>query len=263
MFFFKSKKQKAIEEYNLAFEAKYKADWQRSLEHGQRAARLNPDDQATWWNLGIAATALRNWSEARRAWRRCGIDDVGWGDGEVLWDYATACVRLNPEVSGEVVWGTRIDPARIRVDNVPLPSSERRYCDVLLHDGAEEGKRTSRGREYSVFDELDVWSVSPYSTYEVELAIRTQAARETLMRLCEASDIAVEDWGTVRTICEACSRGNPSEHVCTGEPSNENRYGFAARSENAVHHVLRLWQEAEGDVSYGPVTLAVSGQMDT
>lgn len=262
MFSLKSKKQRAIDEYNLALEAKYKADWQRSLEHGQRAAELNPKDEATWWNLGIAATALRDWPEARRAWRQYGIEDLGSGDGEILWDSVTACVRLNPEKSGEVVWGTRIDPARIRVENVPMPSSERRYGDVLLHDGAPEGTRISHGDEYPVFDELDVWSVSSYSTYAAQLTIPTEGARETLERLCEEKDVVVEDWGTVRMLCEECSRGNPGEHACTRELSSENRHGFAARSESVVQAALRAWSEVEPGVAYTAVMLAVKGRDD-
>lgn len=60
-------KQQAIDEYNKGLEAKYESRWKESLEHNQRAAEFDPDDQATWWNLAIAATALHNWPEARRA----------------------------------------------------------------------------------------------------------------------------------------------------------------------------------------------------
>ena len=43
------------------------------LKFNAQAVLLHPEDQASWWNLGIAATALRDWPEARRAWAGCGI----------------------------------------------------------------------------------------------------------------------------------------------------------------------------------------------
>src|SRR3978361_1426900 len=88
-----NRKQAAIDEYNLGLAAKYRGDWEASLKHNQKAAEFNSEDEATWWNLGIAATALSNWHEARRAWGKCGISDLGVGDGEILWAPCTACVR--------------------------------------------------------------------------------------------------------------------------------------------------------------------------
>ena len=38
-----------------------------ALAYG-RAARLDPEDEAAWWNTGIAATAPGDWAAARRAW---------------------------------------------------------------------------------------------------------------------------------------------------------------------------------------------------
>jgi hypothetical protein len=47
------------------------------------AAELRPDDDATNWNLGIAATALREWRIARAAWRRARIK-VEEGDAPIV-----------------------------------------------------------------------------------------------------------------------------------------------------------------------------------
>jgi tetratricopeptide (TPR) repeat protein len=53
--------------FNLGLVYKYDSRWVESLEYNQRAAALDANDEGSWWNLGIAATALGNWSEARRA----------------------------------------------------------------------------------------------------------------------------------------------------------------------------------------------------
>jgi hypothetical protein len=248
----------AIEAYNLGLAAKYDGDWLESLLQNQRADRLRPNDEATLWNLGIAATALGDWEEARRAWRAYGIE-VNEGSGEVFAASGRACVRLSPSESAEVVWGDRIDPARIRVLNVPLASSDRRYGDVLINDGAPEGTRISNGEEYPVFDELGMWKLSAYSTYEVELVVPSKFAMDSLEEKCRENDMWVEDWGTVRTLCAACSRGNPGEHDCTSMPTGKSKFGFAAKSEDGLRRLLNEWAEMEVDVELGSVKLVVGG----
>lgn len=261
MIFRKSNEKKAIEAYNLGLAAKYEGDWHESLAQNQRADRLRPGDEATLWNLGIAATALREWDEARRAWRACGIE-VNDGPGEVLMPQMKACVRANPNGAADVVWGMRIDPARIRIENVPLPTSERRYGDILINDGAEEGTRISNGTEYPVFDELGVWQVSPYSTFEADLVMPNDGALESLENKCRENGLWVEDWGTIRILCEACSRGTPGEHVCTNDPAGQGRYGFAVKSENALRILLHEWAEVHDGAIVESITLAVSGLID-
>jgi len=255
----KTDAQIAINEYNLGLAAKYRGEWQASLQHNQKAALLNDDDEATWWNLGIAATALSDWPEARRAWTKCGIDDLGEGAGEILWASCTACVRLDPNGVGEVVWGTRIDPARIRVNNVPLASSGRLYGDILINDGAPEGTRISDGNEFFVFDELGVWKRSAHSTFEVELTMPGASALECLEERCREHDMWVEDWGTVRTLCAECSRGTPGEHTCTAVETGESKFGFAAKSETGLRQMLKGWVEVEDGAAVSSVRLVVSG----
>jgi hypothetical protein len=186
----------------------------------KRAASLDPDDQASWWNLGIAATALMDWAEARSAWKGCGIE-LEEGSDEVSMPPVTACVRLNPNSSGEVVWGTRIDPARIQIRNVPLPNSNRRYRDILLNDGAAEGTRKAGDHEYPVFDELAVWKPSSYSTFQSALSMEDSDAERHLIEVCDENDIGLEDWSTVRIICAACSRGTPGEHHCSASEAQD------------------------------------------
>ncbi len=254
-------KAEAIKEYNLGLASKYRGEWEKSLLHNQLASELNDGDEATWWNLAIAATALSHWEEARRAWAKCGIE-FDADSGEPLWHPCTSCVRLNPNETGEVVWGSRIDPARIKILNVPLPSSKRRYGDILIHDGAQEGTRTSRGNEYPVFNELGVWKCSAHSTFEVELVVPTATALDSLTERCRQNDMWVEDWGTVRSLCAECSRGNPAEHSCTVEETGQNKFGFAAKSENGLRKVLRDWIEVEDGATIGNVRLVVSGVCD-
>ena len=110
--------------YNLGLQYKYSGDWKRSLEYNQRATELDPEDQAGWWNLGIAATALGRWDVARSAWHGAGLQ-IPDGDGPPNLPCGRTPIRLNPDADGEVVWsrpsrsGPRADcqhsPRRIRI----------------------------------------------------------------------------------------------------------------------------------------------------
>jgi tetratricopeptide (TPR) repeat protein len=228
--------------YNLGLQAKYLGHWKESARYNQRAVELNPADEAAWWNLGIAAAALHDWQEARRAWRAFGIaleDETG----EVSMPPVTACVRLNPNDSGEVVWGRRLDPARIVVLNVPLPESNRRFQDIILNDGASNGTRTRDGVDVPVFDELIVWEASSYSTFQVELTIPDGEAEEMLREICHQHRVGVEDWSTIRMICAECSRGNPQPHECKAVPltGERKRFGFGAHEPGDAERILVQW----------------------
>jgi hypothetical protein len=49
---------------------------------------------------------------------------------------------------------SRIDPVRVRIDNVPLPESGFRFGDIVLHDGASTGHRTYGERQVPVFNAM-------------------------------------------------------------------------------------------------------------
>lgn len=219
--------------------------WGKSFQFNQRALELDPSDEAAWWNLGIASTALKNWSEARRAWSVCGIDLEDRADEVRM----PPCVRLNPKDGGEVVWGQRLDPARIAILSVPLPQSGHRFNDIVLNDGASNGTRIDgEGREVPVFDELTIWSVSHYSTFQVKMSVPGEDAQEQLVALCEAHQLGVEDWSTIRFICSQCSSGNPGPHKCDAKPLEDGsrRFGFATRNQQELVAVLQEWSSVTG-----------------
>ncbi|MCI0388166.1 MAG: tetratricopeptide repeat protein [Acidobacteria bacterium] len=132
--------------YNLGLIYKERHDWKASLRCNQEAVRRNSSSEAAWWNLGIAATAISEWTEARRAWSAYGLE-LPEGTGEIVGDFGSTPIRINPHDDGEVIWTNRIDPARAIIRSVPLPESCHRYGDLLLHDGAPNGYRTLQGRE--------------------------------------------------------------------------------------------------------------------
>jgi hypothetical protein len=226
--------------YNLGLLYKYERRWQESLDFNRQAANLQPDDEASWWNLGIAATALSKWPEARRAWTACGID-VPPGEGPPEFAWGRTPVRLNPDGDGEVVWARRLDPARAQILNIPLPTSGFRWGDVVLNDGAVEGERVVNGRTYPVFNVLERWQLSSFRTFIIELVTANGEALAALEQCAEDRGGAAEDWGTCTSIlCRDCSYGRPHEHAETSNPAHPH-CGLAARDHEHADEIITAW----------------------
>lgn len=231
--------------YNLGLLCKYQARWQESLEFNRTASTLAPDDEAAWWNLGIAATALGQWGEARRAWKACGMDPPA-GDGPPDFGFGATPVRLDPNGDGEVVWTERLDPARARIVSIPLPWSAHNYGDIVLTDGAAEGYRVVNDRQYPVFNALALLSASPMRKYVIELATGDPASVDVLVDTAEELDGAAEDWGrSTNILCAQCSRGTPHEHPTGGNSPAHPHCGLAARDDAHGEEIIRTWLERD------------------
>ncbi|MEW5854712.1 MAG: tetratricopeptide repeat protein [Myxococcota bacterium] len=238
--------------YNMGLVHKYRRNWESSLFYNMKAHELAPGDEAARWNLAIAATALHRWDLARATWRKCGIQLDG-GDGPIEMNLGMTPVRLNPDDKGEVVWATRIDPVRARIANIPFPESGFRAHDVVLHDGAPVGTRNRDGREYPVFNVLELFARSRLSTYVATVHAASVTRIEEATRIAALRDILIEDWtGSVRIICRACSEGTPHEDHRPDQTSDwttERRVGISASSQTQVEELLaELRHEALIDV---------------
>jgi tetratricopeptide (TPR) repeat protein len=229
--------------FNMGLVHKRLRQWDQAMECSERATALGGGEgDPAWWNLGIAATALRRWDTARNAWRRFGIQ-VPDGTGELQMDLGPAPVRLDPDRRPEVVWGRRVDPARVVVMNVPTPQCGHRWGDVVLHDGAPNGERMAWGRVYGVFDELERWQPSEIPTLQVQVTVADEADAQALTNAFDEAECAAQDWtGSIRQICRQCSEGRPSEDHAHPEPhfETERRFGLAAPLDDATR-LLNDW----------------------
>jgi hypothetical protein len=232
--------------YNLGLIYKYQGEWDKSLEFNAEAYRLDPDDEAARWNLAIAATALRNWPIARRAWADNGIKLDG-DSGPINMDFGIAPVRLNPDGNGEVVWTTRIDPVRARIDNIPYRESGFKHGDIVLHDGAPVGSRKIGEKEYSVFNVLELFEESNYTTIELLVSIECDADLEILENLFSSTPHYFEDWtSNVRILCKQCSEGKPHDHhdiELKDEWNPKRTLGVAVLKNESVSEIFDVWQK--------------------
>lgn len=231
--------------FNSGLRCKYEGRWQESFDFNRKATELAPEDQGAWWNMGIAATALGDWKEARRAWSACGLKPPD-GDGPPEYNFGMTPVRLDPDGDGEVVWTERIDPARARIVSVPLPSSTNNYGDVVLIDGAADGYRMLRDRQVPVFNVLMTLKPSPLRKYVIELATSDRESSEALRACAEEMGGTAEDWGrTTNILCSECSRGIPHEHPAEPATPAHPHCGLAARDEIHAQQIIDAWLSRE------------------
>jgi hypothetical protein len=205
---FPDEKPSAIWWFDAALAHKFLRNWDKAFELGREAAARVPrgEGDPAFWNLGIAATVLRDWAVARDAWAGYGIE-LPKGEGEIVGRFGMACVRLETDGHYEVVWAERLCPTRARVVSVPVTAG-RRFGEVVLHDGAPTGERVVEGRKHSVFDEILLFEPSALPTHSVTLTVPAPEDLEELIASFAALGLGAEPASSVNTLCKCCSEGS-------------------------------------------------------
>ncbi|MBG6135512.1 tetratricopeptide repeat protein [Longispora fulva] len=193
--------------FDAALAHKFSRDWARAYTMGMRAAALvrRGVQEPAYWNLGIAATVLGEWATARDAWRGFGVD-LAPGDGEIVEDFGLTCVRLDEADGSEVVWARRICPTRARVVSIPT-GSERRFGEIVLHDGAPNGERVVGDQTFPVFDEILLWRTSDLPSWTVTVTAPHGPDLDALVDLFEDRGYCAEPASNTRALCRCCSEG--------------------------------------------------------
>lgn len=196
----------AIWWYDAALAYKFLRDWPKAYELGIEAAarsKRGTRDPA-FWNLGIAATVLRDWTTARDAWTGYGLN-LTPGTGPIEERYGRNLVRITAGDGYEVVWAQRLCPTRARVLSVPFHPS-RRHGEVVVHDGEPTGERIVDGRTYTVFDELLLFEASDVPTVTVTIEAGTSADVDALHALVgDEHDLGIEMLSSAQLLCSCCS----------------------------------------------------------
>jgi len=236
--------------YNLGLLYKYQNKWQESFEANLQSHNLDPEDEAACWNLGIAATGLKDWKYARQAWKDYGID-LNDGEGEIEMDFGMTPIRLK---NSEVVWCRRIDPARAAIRNIPLADSINDYDDIILHDGAPNGERIYEGKTYDVFDELEMWKKSDYKTYKITISTNGISDYTELEKIAyKYTNIEIEDWTkSVRYLCKKCSEGTPHEDHYHDNNNDEwqavREVAITCLKEEIIDEILNEWSLSKDSI---------------
>ncbi|NUT20937.1 MAG: tetratricopeptide repeat protein [Hamadaea sp.] len=234
--------QIAILWFDAALAYKFARDWPKAYQLGKTAASLvtRGQQEPAFWNLGIAATVLRDWATARDAWTGYGLT-LPDGEGEISGRFGMTCVRIQTAEGQEVVWAQRLCPTRARITNVPFHPS-RRYGEIVLHDGAPNGERVFDGHAYPVFDEIMLFEPSPTPTLSVMITSADMADTVALADLFAEHDFGGEVMSSRVVMCKCCSEGSVTQER-TFEAGRQQM--LLGAPEDAARRLLDQWKGAE------------------
>lgn len=235
-------RQAAILWFDAALAYKFARDWQKAYELGKEAASRVPRgvQNPAFWNLGIAATVLKDWKTARDAWDGYGVG-LPAGEGEINEHLGATCVRIRTDAGEEVVWAVRLCPTRARVTSVPFHPS-RRFGEIVLHDGAPNGERVMNEQRYPVFDELMLFAPSESPTLAVQVTTGTDADTEALSDLFQDNGFGAEPLSSRINLCKCCSEGSVAQEPSFEAGSQQVLLGGVAQE--PARALLDRWREA-------------------
>lgn len=230
--------QWSVPQRRLGELAKRLGRWDEALQHSSCALDLDPLDSRSLWNLGVAATALKRWDDARISWMAFGIEGLS-EQGEPCYP-APMPIRIpmgDPE-EPTLVWCDRIDPVRYVVTDVPGDGCGYRHGDVLLMDRPGEDDESARERDLTIIGLLDK---SPFSTFEA----RVSGVSEEWVEAVEAGEL---DEGAIRcwSLALHIAGTNPDHNDDAG---CEAVLGIAARDEDSAYAVLEQWCSATDEIA--------------
>lgn len=247
--------------FEAGLHAKARREWPRCAEWNKRAMELCGPEQVSEyggvnpaaWNLGIAATALSDWSLARMAWTTFGVVGMDDGSGPIDLNLGQVPIRLNPDRPSlslqavpehgetEVVWCWRRSPAHAVIASVPLPESGHRFKDVVLHDGEPKGTRRHGDVEVSVFDELERLGESGLPTWQAQVEGASSEDLAALGDLVGQRGLGADNWSGINFMCSECSHGSPDpEHVHPPAKPGALTLGLAG-AESDLSQCLDVW----------------------
>ena len=215
---------------------KYRQEWKPALYYNKKAVSLDAGNQSAWWNVGIAATALKKGRLARHVWSKFGLSTDEPSLGPVS-------VRLHAEGQFEILWASRLGPARGIIRNIPHPRSGRRYGDLVLFDHIIQGYHTSDIYRLPVFDELGLLKRSHYQTFSCVLQSPDNKDIKTLQQLCREEKLGFEVWANAsRTFTSPYFGDAPEYYFHNFEAEMELLVAIAARGQGVALEVLDSWK---------------------
>jgi tetratricopeptide (TPR) repeat protein len=218
---------------------KGRQDWKGALYYNKKAVSLNPANRNAWWDLGIAATALKRWRLARSVWSKFGISQ------KEARKKGKASVRLKVGQQFEIVEVQLLDPARAMISSIPFPNSDRRFRDIILYDRDISGYYRSKGAKLPVYDELDLHKRSVYQTASCWLHEVGESEVKKLEEMCLEYKLGFEVWSNAQLNTSFANAGKVPEYQ-TVEGLNIDTGGawvaIAAKSVKQVRSVLDSWE---------------------
>ncbi|CAH0998844.1 hypothetical protein LEM8419_00159 [Neolewinella maritima] len=162
-------------------------EWKPAFHYWSKAVALDADDRDAWWQLGLAAVALKRMRTAQTVWAKFGFDRLRYDQPLGL--------QLQHDDGYEILWMQPLDASRARVVSIPHPGSGTRYRDLVLYDRrGQKGYNVIRRRRVPIYRAVDTLKRSPYRTFSCLLHTGSEPAIEQLEKLCYEAGLGFEVW---------------------------------------------------------------------
>lgn len=222
---------------------KRRREWKPAYHYTKRALSLDSAHSDVWWDLGIAATALKKWRIAKNVWSKFNFPSTFSAE-----DREFCALHLSNGKQFELVWARPLCPARAEILSIPLPESRQRYRDIVLYDRQELKGHSIAGREkLPVFNFLGHWKHSSYHTFSCELYTRREKDIQSMESLCRQAGYGFENWSNSSlNFSPAIRKGVPEFYTFkeqTEALANDiQKVAIAAHRRREVELLLQQWR---------------------
>lgn len=221
---------------------KRRQEWKPSYHYAKRYLALDPADPIMWWDLGIAATALKKWRIAKNVWSKFDIPSSFPKGHKAVFSLA-----LSYGKQMELVWARPLCPARAEIISIPRSDSRRYYKDVVLYDRQQlRGHNISGHHKLPIYEYLGHWKHSNYRTYSCWIYTGEEKDIETLASLCFNAGLGFENWSNsaLNTIPKKRKKKPEFYNLKTSQetPEAAQWVAMAAYNRRDVERLLRQWQ---------------------
>lgn len=215
---------------------KKRREWKAVIHYNKKVVALDPTRAQHWWDLGIGAAATGRQRLARRIWHKFGHDTkASFGRKPVT-------IQLVHSGMYELVWARPLDPARVVLESIPHPDSDRSFQDVLLVDKHQVGTTVVGNRRLPIYPELDLLKRSHYHTWSCQLLGVDTEDVQLLENLCREVSLGFEVWSNAnRSLRMSEQREYYARYTHKSDYEDGVLIAIAGKREKSVVDVLRSW----------------------
>jgi len=222
---------------------KHRREWKPTYHYAKRALALDPACSDTWWDLGIAATALKKWRIAKNVWSKFNLPSAFSKKSREV-----CSLFLENEKQFELIWVRPLCPARAEIISIPQAASQLCYKDIVLYDRLQlKGHNIAGNRKLPVFAFLGHWKRSNYETFSCQLYTSREKDIQTLELLCHQTGCGFENWSnSALNFSPGIREGVPEfynvkKHL-DHSPAETQWVAIAARNQHRVERMLQQWR---------------------
>ncbi|MEL7119841.1 MAG: hypothetical protein AAFO07_10380 [Bacteroidota bacterium] len=216
---------------------KDRQDWKAALHYIKKSVSLNPGNSQAWWDLGIAATALKRWRIAKNVWTKFGMHHPISPLRKVI--------RLRHNKGEELVEVLILDPARAQIKSIPFPGSTYRYNDIVLYDRTITGHYITETERLPIHDAIGVFKSSVYQSASCLLLSVDKNDLSTLEELCKYNEVGIDIWSNAQLNTSNYQQKDKNEyyHLNKLDAQSSNLcLAIAAKRPQHIIDLLENWQ---------------------